>query len=143
MPQSASFPADSSGFPDPHSSGPDAECVYVVDDEPMVLQSIARLLETAGFRVIACASGAEFLRLFDPVGRSVVVLDDSMPDLSGMELIRQLSKRGAVCPIILLSAYDDPQIIDHARRAGVFDFLLKPFDPTLLVQRVRQALAEI
>jgi FixJ family two-component response regulator len=106
----------------------------------MVLQSMARLLETAGFRVITCSSGSEFLRLFDPVGRSVVVLDDSMPGLSGMELIRQLGRRGARSPIILLSAYDDPQIIDHARRAGVFDFLLKPFDPNLLVQRVRQAL---
>jgi FixJ family two-component response regulator len=132
--------ADSASLSPGEGAGENRATVYVVDDEPMVLQSLVQLLESVGLRVVGCAHAAEFLGRFHPQERCCIVLDDRMPEMSGVTLAGMLLKVGSTVPIILLSASDDPRIVAAAKDAGVMDCLIKPFEPSLLVQRVRQAL---
>lgn len=115
--------------------------VYVVDDDDAVRDSIALLLETASFEVECFADAESFRSAWrgDMVG--CVLLDLRMPGMSGIDLQRFLVEQQSRLPIIFLSAHGDIPTTVRTVKAGAVDFLTKPVDGALLVERVRAALA--
>jgi signal transduction histidine kinase/CheY-like chemotaxis protein len=112
--------------------------VLVVDDEPWVRKAARRALEDAGFVVIEADSGRAALAAFERAKGDVVavLLDVTMPDLSGGEALRELRARGATAPVILSSGLGDAE---HEAQPGL-SFLAKPYTSEELVTAVRQAL---
>jgi RNA polymerase sigma factor (sigma-70 family) len=117
------------------------ETVFIVDDDAGVRDSLALLLSTAGFKAEAFAGASEFLQAFDPSRPGCIVLDLRMPERSGPELQRALIERGGSPPIIFLTAYGDIPTTVRAMRDGAFDFLTKPIEAPIILDRVRAALA--
>src|SRR4051812_5619817 len=115
--------------------------VYVVDDDPLVLRAIARLLQGAAFRVMACSSAREFLEQHDPAVPGCLVLDLAMPDIDGLELQESLESTGEPLPIIFLTGRADVPATVRAMKRGAADFLTKPVDRATLVPAVCAALA--
>jgi FixJ family two-component response regulator len=115
--------------------------VYVVDDDPDVLKSIARLLDSAGFAVLAFPSPKSFLERLDRTAPGCIVLDLAMPDLSGLDLQRVLESQGSPLPIVFLTGRGDIATSVHAMKRGAADFLTKPVDDVRLIAAVRDALA--
>jgi FixJ family two-component response regulator len=81
--------------------------VFLVDDDPGVLKSLARLLRTSGYDSRTYASAREFLREHDPAASGCVVLDLAMPGLDGMQLQQALAVEGIARPIIFLTGKGD------------------------------------
>jgi FixJ family two-component response regulator len=116
------------------------ERVSVIDDDALVLRSLGRLLHCAGFQVETFLSPQEFLlrSTDDPPG--CVVMDLSMPGLSGLELQRALVEATDAPPVVFISGTSDVPSSVAAMKAGAVDFLTKPLDAEKLLQAVRSAL---
>ncbi|HEX4439888.1 MAG TPA: response regulator [Thermoanaerobaculia bacterium] len=116
------------------------ETVFLVDDDPAVLKSLSRLLDSAGFQPRPFGSPDAFLEAFDPAAAGCVVLDLSMPGRDGLELQEALARRGSELPVIFLTGRGDvPQSV-RAMKRGAVDFLSKPVDDEVLLAAIREAL---
>ena len=94
--------------------------VFLVDDEPDVRLMMRNLLGAEGWDTEEAASGEEALRLLDSFSSfDAVVLDYRMPGLTGIELARNLREEGLAPPIVICSAYLNPEIEEEARKLGV------------------------
>lgn len=115
--------------------------VFVVDDDAAVRGGLALLFESVGLPVQTFAGAEAFLAVFDPARPGCLVLDLQMPGMSGAELQAELRRRGAGLPILFLSAHGDIPTTVRTMQAGALDFLVKPVDPSQLLERVAAALA--
>ena len=116
--------------------------VYVVDDDPPVLQAVSRLLRSAGFQVFGYSSARRFLDRHDSTAPGCLVLDMAMPGLNGLDVQQTLLAAQESLPIIFLSGRADVPATVRAMKQGAADFLTKPFEKDELVQAVRAALAK-
>jgi FixJ family two-component response regulator len=115
--------------------------VYIVDDDSAFRDSLEVLLRSHGLRVEAAASASEFLKTRDPARPGCLLLDEKMPGLSGLELMRLLKEQSMLLPTILVSGYGEAELADSAKKAGVVAFIEKPFKAETLLTAIRQALA--
>jgi FixJ family two-component response regulator len=112
--------------------------VFVVDDDESVCRALARLIQSAGYRVETFGSARAFLdRVRADTCPACLVLDIQLPDLSGLELQRELH---AALPIIFITGYGDIPMTVDAMKAGATDFLPKPVRDTDLLRAIEQAL---
>jgi len=118
-----------------------AEKVYLVDDDPAVRRSLARLLRVSGFEVVSFATAEELLAVLAAgAGPGCVVADLRMPRLSGLDLQDELHRRGLSVPIVFISGRADVPSSVKAMKAGAVDFLEKPVDVDMLRDAIRGAL---
>ena len=113
--------------------------IHVIDDDAAVRDSIAFLLETADLTVRTYESAVAFFAVEDrPAG--CVVTDVRMPDMTGLELARRLRDSGSVEPVIVITGHADVPLAIEAMRAGVVDFIEKPFDDEVLLASIHRVL---
>jgi len=115
--------------------------VYVVDDDAAVRDSLSLLLESAGLCAAAFDSAQAFLAAHRAHQPGCLVLDVHMPGMDGLELQNELARRGELMPIIFLTAHGNVPETVRAIKAGAVDFLTKPVDGKLLLDRIRSAVA--
>jgi RNA polymerase sigma factor (sigma-70 family) len=118
----------------------DSATVFVVDDDPAVLKSLQRLLRLSGLNVVAFSSPSAFLEAM-PAAPGCVLLDQSMPELSGLETQEKLARLDGSLQIVFVTAQGNVPTSVQAMKAGAFDFLEKPVDGRQLLDTVRRALA--
>jgi two-component system response regulator FixJ len=115
------------------------ECVFVVDDDADIRDSMRLLLEVAGFKVRSYTSARQFLD--DEASRhGCLVADIRMPDMSGLELQEEVARRHLDLPVIIMTGHGDVPLAVRAMKAGAVDFLEKPFDDEKMLSSVRRAL---
>jgi FixJ family two-component response regulator len=115
--------------------------VLVVDDDDSVRRSLQRLFLSAGFEVRTYASGPDLLEAQSAGEGGCLVLDLEMPLMTGLELQRELVRRGIELPIVFLSGHGTVSATVEAMKDGAIDFLEKPASPDDLVETVARALA--
>ncbi|HKO52834.1 MAG TPA: PAS domain-containing protein [Polyangiaceae bacterium] len=122
---------------------PTGSLVMLVDDNPRVREVTKMLLNSIGFEVLSVASGREAIQKFEQRSAeiSVVLLDATMPDLSGEQVLRELRKRRADLPVIICSGYSEQEIGCRFGSAQVASFLQKPYPLELLEERLSEALS--
>lgn len=114
--------------------------VLVVDDDPAVLKSLSRLLQSADLPVVTFASPRQFLDRHDPALPGCLVLDVSMPGLNGLELQQTLAAKGSVRQVVFLTGHGDIPTSVQAMKQGAVDFLTKPVNADDLLKAVRAAI---
>ncbi len=114
--------------------------VYVVDDDPPVREALERLLRSGGYETKIFASGLEFLDYGAPHVPCCLVLDNQMPELSGLDLQDRLAEKEIFIPIIFITAYGTVPDSVRALKAGATDFLEKPFKAHDLLEAVSRAI---
>jgi two-component system response regulator PrrA len=114
--------------------------VLIVDDDAVLRRSLARALRLAGFRTDVAEGGRDALARIAAGRPDVVVLDVSMPDLSGTEVCRRLRADGNEVPVVMLSALDEADDRISGLQAGADDYLVKPFVTAELELRLRALL---
>ena len=119
-----------------------AALVYLVDDDASFRRSTERLIEAAGFRVRPFSSARDFLRNKRSKGAACLVLEVQLPGLSGLDLQRELTKRGSKIPIIFVTGHGDIPMSVRAMKAGAVEFLTKPFHERALLDAIAHALKE-
>jgi FixJ family two-component response regulator len=114
--------------------------VFIVDDDRGMRQAIQDLVESVGLRAQAYATGQEFLRRQPTSHPSCLVLDVRLPQMSGLDLQRQLAETGVQIPIIFITAHGDIPMSVRALKSGAVEFLTKPFRDQDLLDAIQQAL---
>ena len=113
--------------------------VYVVDDDISVRESLELLIRHAGWRPVLLATAQEFLARSQATVLSCLVLDVSLPGISGLDLQEQIAGRNEM-PIIFITGYGDVPMTVRAMKAGAVEFLVKPFNDEELLAAIRGAL---
>ena len=114
--------------------------VFVVDDDAAVRLSVAGLLKSAGLRAETFGTAQEFLKRKRAEGPSCIVLDLSLPGMTGLDVQRELARADVSTPIIFISGHGDIPRAVTAMKSGAVEFLTKPFDDEQLLDAIRQAL---
>lgn len=116
--------------------------VRLVDDDDDYRGSQKLFLEMLGWQVRTYASAADFLAADDALAPGCLILDIRMPEMNGLELQRELVKRGASLPVIFLTGHGDVSTAVHAMKYGAHDFIEKRGDPMELKAAVEKAVAK-
>ena len=115
--------------------------VLVVDDDGRLRQVLARLLRNCGFdQVDEAADGEEALTAMNQLHPDLIITDFQMPRMDGIAFVRQLRAGGNATPVIMLSGHDDPHTTVIAVKAGVSNYLPKPINPEVLIEKISQTL---
>jgi two-component system, LuxR family, response regulator FixJ len=114
--------------------------VYVVDDDDAMRHSLEWLLKPLGLEVKAFASAADFLRGHDGDRVACLVSDVRMPGMSGLELHEELARSGSPMPVIIITGHGDVPMAVRAMRGGAIDFIEKPLNNQILIERINEAL---
>ena len=118
-----------------------SEKIYLVDDDPAILDALGLFLETEGYDVKQFKAAGELLSAVDEESRAVVVLDHYLDDMCGLDLQAELNARGKACPVIFISGSGDIGLSVKAMKAGAMDFLEKPVSNEKLLTCVETAFA--
>jgi DNA-binding response OmpR family regulator len=122
---------------DPAAAGP---VVLLVDDDPAIRRAVSAGLELEGFTVVAAAGGRAALEAAERISPAVVLLDLSMPDLDGLEVLERLRASGDEVPVCVLSARDEVEDRVAGLQAGADDYVVKPFALEEVVARLHALL---
>lgn len=114
--------------------------VQIIDDDDTLRDFLGLLLERAGFRVRSHKSAVAFLAVADGLPPGCIITDIRMPDIGGLELIMRLKAMGVGHPVIVLSGHGEIPLVVETMRLGAVDFLAKPVDGVMLLDRVRSAM---
>ena len=117
-----------------------ARPILVVDDEPAMRTALFEALTRQGHAVDLAENGAEALEKFQANPFDLVITDVRMPQVDGMEVLRQVKKRSPVTPVLVISGYGTIETAVEAMREGAFDYILKPFSLDLIEETVDRAL---
>lgn len=117
-----------------------ASTVMVVDDEPRACHLFAKILSEEGYQVVTASSGARALTMAAETRFDAVLLDLVMPDLDGVETLRELRRRGHRSTVIVLTAQGSLSTAREAMKLGVYDYITKPFNLDYLKSVLREGL---
>ena len=117
--------------------------ILTIDDDQRMLDLIKYNLSKRGYEVITARGGEEGLRLAKEHREArVILLDIMMPGMTGYEVVRELrvDERTKNIPIIMLTGEGDPQSLEKTFELGVADYIVKPFDPATLIEKITKDL---
>lgn len=114
--------------------------VHVIDDDQAMRESLAFLLDTVSLTAKTYESAIQFLGVADEAEPGCIITDVRMPEMNGLELVRRLKERAIPHPVIVITGHGDVPLAVEAMKAGVVDFLEKPFDDDALLAAIRKAL---
>ena len=117
-----------------------AAVVFVIDDDPSMLRSLASLLRSVGLEARVFSSAPEFMRAQRPDAPGCLVLDVRLPGMSGLAFQQELAKAGIALPVIFITGHGDVPMSVRAMKAGAVEFLTKPFDDQLLLDAIHGAI---
>jgi DNA-binding NtrC family response regulator len=117
-----------------------SEKILIVDDEPSNRNILGQELTHEGYSVVAASDGREALRKIELSRPDLIILDYMMPDLSGLEVLKELRSRENDTPVVMITAYGTMERAVEAMKEGAYDFITRPFEPDHIVLVVRKAL---
>jgi FixJ family two-component response regulator len=113
--------------------------IAIVDDDPSVLKALSRLLRTHGCHANTFESADRFLAALPGGLPECLIVDWQMPEMNGVELLEQMTRRGLQVPTIVISAHGDAGARQRCLSAGAVAFLLKPLQDTELLAAIKDA----
>ncbi len=119
---------------------PAADQVAIIDDDESLRLALVGLVRSLGLEGRGYASAEAFLASGDAKRFSAIVADIQMPGMSGIELKQHLAERGCKLPVIMITARPDPSLEEKALAVGASAFLRKPFEASVLISRLGEAL---
>jgi response regulator NasT len=113
--------------------------VLIADDDPIIRLDLKQMLENLGYQVVAEAGdGKQAVEMAQETSPDICILDVKMPVMDGIEAVTLITEEN-IAPTILLTAYSDKELVDRAKAAGVFAYLVKPFKPSDLPPSIEVA----
>ena len=122
----------------------DTQKILVVDDEPGMVMVLSKFLEHNGYEVITAVDGAECIAKAkdENSALALILLDNVMPNMNGQIALTKLksSKETRDIPVIMVTALSDEKNIAGAQKCGAVEYVVKPFDYTVLLEKIKQTL---
>jgi diguanylate cyclase (GGDEF)-like protein/PAS domain S-box-containing protein len=117
--------------------------VLIVDDDPLILDSLSRLVGTQNYDTATAAGGQQALAAVGKMQFDVILLDLNMPGMDGIEVLARLAERGITTPVIVVSGDNAIDSAVGALRHGAADFIRKPYKPEELLKRISNTLSNL
>lgn len=114
--------------------------ILVIDDDPEIVWYLSKLMEKFGFECETASGGEEGLTMLEKGNFDLVVLDITMPGMTGIDVLKQINERGIKVPVIILSAYESVGYAVETTKLGAYDYLVKPVNEEKLRITVQNAL---
>ena len=112
--------------------------VLIVDDEKLLVRTLSNALKEAGYKITVAGSAEQADKyVFGEQPFDLILLDNRLPKESGMEVVRQVRDRAVKSKVILMTAYETPEVKAEAKRLKVERYLKKPFDLTVLLEEIQ------
>ena len=108
---------------------PVGETILVADDDPYIGKVLTDRLQSLGYQPLLAVSGNGALELLERYDPQVALVDIAMPDITGMDVLKEIRRRGRDFPVIMITAYGSIDLAVEAMREGAYDFIAKPFKP--------------
>ena len=118
-------------------------CVYIVDDDEAVRDSLSLLLESKGYGVNSFGSALDFLVAAHALPIGCLIVDIRMPEIDGLELQERLKAGGLDFPMIVITGHADVPLAVRAMKAGAIDFIQKPFTSETILDGLAEALSRL
>jgi len=115
--------------------------VYVIDDDRMARESLKWLVESAHLDVAVFESGQQFMQDYIAGSPGCLLLDVRMPDINGMELHKRLKQAAISMPVIIVTGHADVSMAVRAMKSGAYDFIEKPYNDSIMLERIQSAIA--
>ncbi len=112
-----------------------------MDDDKFARESLEWLVDSMHIPVMAFENGRHFLDFYTEKQPGCAIIDVRMPDINGLDLHQCLVEQGAILPVIIMTGHADVSMAVRAMKAGVYDFIEKPYNDTLMLQRIQNALS--
>ena len=121
--------------------GSEKKVILIIDDMATILEHAKQILKDS-YKVIPCTSGRQGLEIFDKIKPDLVLVDINMPDLDGFQVLSEIRNRpeGKKVPVIMMTTGLTNEIESEGFKAGVDDFLIKPFSQPAVLKRVSMQL---
>ena len=116
-----------------------ATSILLIDDETQFLVTMAKRLRKRGFLVREACSGLAGLDELERQPADVVVLDVGMPDMDGIQVLREVKMRFPLVQVLMLTGHADMEVAISGMAMGAFDYLMKPVELDVLVGKIREA----
>lgn len=116
--------------------------VLIVDDERMICDSLGLILSRRGIEITTALNGQDAIRLIKKNDYNLIILDFSLPDIDGLNVLTQLKQLRPDTPVIFMTGYGSETISIKAFKLGVSDYFIKPFNPKELGDRVLEIVGE-
>jgi DNA-binding NtrC family response regulator len=117
-----------------------SEKILIADDEPSNRSILSQELKDRGYAVETANTGAEALKRTEALRPDLLILDFMMPDLSGLDVLREIRKKQDDIPVIMITAYGTVDRAVEAMKEGAYDFITRPFEPDHIALIVEKAL---
>jgi CheY-like chemotaxis protein len=116
--------------------------ILVVDDEQDIVTIIGKVLKKSGYEVTTAYDGIECIKKVETEPPDLILLDNIMPNMDGQAVLEKLkaSKKTAYIPVIMVTAIADQEHITAAQKNGALEYIVKPFDYTVLLEKIAQVL---
>ena len=114
--------------------------VFLIDDDSAMRKSIDYLIQSIGLRCQSYATAQEFLDGADPETPGCILTDVRMPGLSGLDLLEEMRGRAFLSPVIIITGHADVPMAVRAFKSGALDFIEKPFNDQMLLDKVQEAI---
>jgi FixJ family two-component response regulator len=115
--------------------------VAIVDDDDAVRRALRRLVLSLSYRPIGFASGEDFLASLFETTPSCVLMDQHMPNLNGLDVLRRMRSEGRRVPVIIVTGFDQPGLRQECLSAGASDYLIKPLEASAVSAAIQLAIA--
>lgn len=116
--------------------------ILIVDDEPIVRESIKDWLEDAGYRVATVGSGEEAEKMLENIDFGLVIMDIRLPGKTGISVLKDIRSIKPDIQSIIITAYPTNEFMGEAKKLGAVDFLVKPINPTDLEKLIHDIFAK-
>ena len=116
--------------------------IITIDDDPVVRTLIKKTFSSLGFEVITAADGIEGLRAIENHQPDIIILDVMMPIIDGLEVLKRIkaTPKIAKIPVIMFTAISDGHMVVETSKFGADDYIIKPFQSSVLIQKVKELL---
>ncbi len=121
---------------------PENASILIIDDEENLRRTLAMIIKREGYSVTMASTVKEARELLRSSTFNLAFLDLKLPDINGLTFLPELRSQYPDMPVLILTAHDKLEAATEAVRKGARDYLLKPVDPPMIVQRVKEVLAE-
>ncbi len=117
--------------------------ILIVDDEPIVRESIRDWLKDAGYEVVTAETGEEALEIVNQRDFGVIVIDVRLPGKTGIKVLQEIKAIKPQIKSVVITAYPTAEVATETKKLGAIDFLIKPVAPDDLEQSIRDAMLEV
>lgn len=118
--------------------------ILVADDAKFMRKLLAKILEEGGYEVVGEAeTGSEAIALYERIKPDLVTMDLVMPDMSGIDAIKEIVSGDSKARIVVVSAMGQQSLVSEAMSAGARDFVVKPFHPSVVLEVIGRVLKEM